>query len=177
MDDRIDDGRTLDGRRPQRIGELAQRLGLTARALRYWEERGLLPRARRTAGGLRVYGEEHVRASRGIQRLKQAGFTLDEIVAAQTAMVGSATALSGMGALAATLAAREAQIRERIREQQALLSELEAARGCVGLCDGCHGKRYDSDCITCLTHASGHAMPDCLSSLLEAAAARTPHAS
>jgi MerR family transcriptional regulator, copper efflux regulator len=162
-----------EGRRSQRIGELSQRLGLTPRALRYWEERGLLPAARRTAGGLRIYGDEHVRASRGIQRLKQAGFTLEEIVSIQGAMRGSTTALSGMGTLATSLSAREAQIRERIREQQALLLELEAARRCVGLCDGCHGKRYDAECIRCLTDASGHAIPDCLSSLLEAAATRT----
>ncbi|NED84009.1 MerR family DNA-binding transcriptional regulator, partial [Streptomyces sp. SID11233] len=38
-----------------RIGELAQRAGTTARALRYYEARGLLA-ARRDAHGHRVYG-------------------------------------------------------------------------------------------------------------------------
>ncbi len=152
-----------------KIGELADRLGLTTRALRYWEERSLLPPARRTSGGMRVYGDEHVRAARGILRLKQAGFALDEIVEIQRALHGSPSALDGMGGMARSLQLREERIRERIAEQQVLLAELEAARRCIGLCDGCHGKPYDADCITCLADASGHAMPDCLSSLLEAA--------
>jgi DNA-binding transcriptional MerR regulator len=156
-----------------KIGELADRLGLTTRALRYWEERSLLPPARRTSGGMRVYGDEHVRAARGILRLKHAGFTLDEIVEIQRALHGSTSALEGMGDTSRSLAAREARIRERIAEQQALLAELEAARRCIGLCDGCHGKTYDAECITCLTDASGHAVPDCLSSLLEAATMKT----
>jgi len=156
-----------------KIGELADRLGLTTRALRYWEERSLLPPARRTSGGMRVYGDEHVRAARGILRLKHAGFALDEIVEIQRALNGSPTALDGMGGMARSLAVREAHIRERIAEQQVLLAELEAARRCIGLCDGCHGKSYDADCITCLGDASGHAMPDCLSSLLEAATLKT----
>jgi len=159
-----------------KIGELAERLGLTTRALRYWEERSLLPPARCTSGGMRVYGDEHVRAARGILRLKQAGFALDEIVEIQRALNVSTSALEGMGDLAKSLSCREEAIRERIREEQALLAELEAARRCVGLCDGCEGKLYDAECITCLNDASGHAIPDCLSSLLEAATSRAPGA-
>jgi DNA-binding transcriptional MerR regulator len=159
-----------------KIGELAERLGLTTRALRYWEERSLLPQARRTSGGMRVYGDEHVRAARGILRLKHAGFSLDEIVDIQRALNVSTTALEGMGELAKSLSAREEAIRERIREEQTLLAELEAARRCVGLCDGCEGKLYDAECITCLNDASGHAIPDCLSSLLEAATSPAPEA-
>ena len=66
-----------------RIGAVARLLGLTPRALRYWEQRGLLPPARRTAGGTRVYGDEHVAAARGVVQLKQAGFSLDDICATQ----------------------------------------------------------------------------------------------
>jgi DNA-binding transcriptional MerR regulator len=167
-------GAAADGR-DVKIGDLAERLGLTTRALRYWEERSLLPPARRTAGGMRVYGEEHVRAARGILRLKHAGFTLDEIVDIQRAMHGSSTALQGMGQMAGSLAARETALRQRIAEEQALLAELEAARRCVSLCDGCEGKQYDAECIRCLIEASGHAMPDCLTSLLEAATMKTIH--
>jgi len=163
-----DDGRLV------KIGALADRLGLTTRALRYWEERSLLPPARRTQGGMRVYGDEHVRAARGVLRLKLAGFSLDEIVDIQRALKHSTSALGGMADLARSLSMREEAIRERIREEQTLLAELEAARRCVGLCDGCEGKLYDADCITCLNDASGHAIPDCLSSLLEAATSRSP---
>jgi DNA-binding transcriptional MerR regulator len=62
-----------------RIGELATRSGLTPDALRYYERFGLMPRARRTAGGYRVYP---VDATERIQFIKQAqanGLTLTEI--------------------------------------------------------------------------------------------------
>src|SRR5881628_1531392 len=62
-----------------RIGELAARSGLTPDALRYYERLGLMPRARRTAGGFRVYP---VDATERIEFIKQAqanGLTLVEI--------------------------------------------------------------------------------------------------
>jgi DNA-binding transcriptional MerR regulator len=153
-----------------RIGDLARRLGLTARALRYWEERGLLPPAERTSGGTRVYGDVHVRAARGILRLKRAGFSLEEITSLQQGMRNRGTALAGMRALNTALDEREQFLRIRIRESLGLLEELQTARGCVSLCDGCEGKPYDADCITCLSEASGHSVPDSLRGLLQAAA-------
>ena len=152
-----------------KIGDLSRRLDLTTRTLRYWEELGLLPPTRRTDGGLRVYGEEHVRAARGIVRLKHAGFSLDAITHMQRGMKETRTALEGMTSIAASLAEREQEIRAHIREQEILLEELASARRCAGLCDGCHGKVFDSECIACLSEASGHTMPDCLRSVLEAA--------
>ncbi len=40
------------------IGELAERAGVNRETLRYYERRGLLKPARRTAGGYRIYDEE-----------------------------------------------------------------------------------------------------------------------
>ena len=40
------------------IGELAERAGVHRETLRYYERRGLLKPARRTAGGYRIYDEE-----------------------------------------------------------------------------------------------------------------------
>ena len=41
-----------------RIGELAARAGVTTRTIRYYEELGLLPPARRTSGGARRYTDD-----------------------------------------------------------------------------------------------------------------------
>ncbi|MFE3877119.1 MerR family transcriptional regulator [Kitasatospora sp. NPDC059146] len=60
-----------------RIGELAERAGTTARALRYYEQLGLLP-ARRAGNGYRAYGEEDVRLLREIRMLQDFGFGLEE---------------------------------------------------------------------------------------------------
>ncbi|MGW3265589.1 MerR family transcriptional regulator [Streptomyces sp. NPDC001056] len=60
-----------------RIGELAARAGTTARALRYYEARGLLP-ARRDEKGHRAYGEEDLRLLEQIRTLRDFGFELEE---------------------------------------------------------------------------------------------------
>ncbi|MEU4118865.1 MerR family transcriptional regulator [Kitasatospora sp. NPDC028055] len=60
-----------------RIGELAERAGTTTRALRYYEELGLLP-ARRAGNGYRAYGEEDLRLLREIRMLQDFGFGLEE---------------------------------------------------------------------------------------------------
>ncbi|MDX3853103.1 MerR family transcriptional regulator [Streptomyces sp. AK02-01A] len=55
-----------------RIGELADRAGVSTRALRYYEEQGLL-RPQRTASGQRVYPESAVDRVGLIQQLYTAG--------------------------------------------------------------------------------------------------------
>ena len=61
-----------------RIGELARRTGATARALRYYEERGLLGPGR-GSNGYREYGPEAVMRVRNIRRLLEAGLTSDDV--------------------------------------------------------------------------------------------------
>jgi DNA-binding transcriptional MerR regulator len=61
-----------------RIGELARRTGATTRALRYYEERGLLGPGR-GANGYRDYGPEAVVRVRNIRRLLEAGLSSDDI--------------------------------------------------------------------------------------------------
>ncbi|MDX3195463.1 MerR family transcriptional regulator [Streptomyces sp. MN03-5084-2B] len=60
-----------------RIGELAQRTGVTTRALRFYEDQGLL-RARRAANGYRDYDEDDLQLVKEIQTLQTVGLTLDE---------------------------------------------------------------------------------------------------
>ncbi|RIJ52129.1 MerR family transcriptional regulator [Clavibacter lycopersici] len=55
-----------------RIGDVAGRAGVSTRALRYYEEQGLLP-AERTTSGQRVYPEAAVERVQLIQRLYAAG--------------------------------------------------------------------------------------------------------
>jgi len=55
-----------------RIGELARRAGVSTRALRYYEEQGLLT-SERTGGGQRVYPDAAVERVRLIQQLFAAG--------------------------------------------------------------------------------------------------------
>jgi len=63
-----------------RIGELAQRVGLTERTIRYYEELGLLDSVKRLEGGQRLYTEDDVRRLRFVQKLKMLGLSLQEML-------------------------------------------------------------------------------------------------
>ncbi len=65
-----------------RIQEVASELGLTTRAIRYYEEIGLLKPAARTEGAYRLFGPDDVERLRFIKGLRDdAGFSLTEIAA------------------------------------------------------------------------------------------------
>jgi DNA-binding transcriptional MerR regulator len=68
------------------IRELANQTGVSSKTLRYWENRGLLPKPGRTHTGYRVYPVEAVRRVQFIRKAKSIGFTLAEI----RALIGSA---------------------------------------------------------------------------------------
>ncbi|MET9398392.1 MerR family transcriptional regulator [Kitasatospora sp. NPDC002965] len=61
-----------------RIGELARVTGTTARALRHYEQAGLLSSGR-APNGYRVYGEGAAVRVRNIRGLLEAGFTLEDV--------------------------------------------------------------------------------------------------
>ncbi|WP_144663342.1 heavy metal-responsive transcriptional regulator [Paenarthrobacter nicotinovorans] len=62
-----------------RIGETAAAAGLTAKTLRFYEDRGLLPAADRAPNGYRDYSEETVSRLEFIRRGRTAGLTLAQI--------------------------------------------------------------------------------------------------
>jgi len=62
-----------------RIGEVASRSGVSVDTVRYYERRKLLPLARRTEGGFRLFTPEVVERVRFIKQAQDLGFSLDEI--------------------------------------------------------------------------------------------------
>ncbi|HSK96489.1 MAG TPA: MerR family transcriptional regulator [Euzebyales bacterium] len=64
------------------IGELARRSSLPVKTLRYYSDIGLLPPARRTSAGYRLYGEEQRLRLDTIKTLRGLGFGLADISAA-----------------------------------------------------------------------------------------------
>lgn len=61
------------------IGTLAERVGLSLRTVRYYEEIGLFEPAARSQGGFRLYGSEQEARVRGLRSMKPLGFSLDEM--------------------------------------------------------------------------------------------------
>lgn len=65
--------------RSHRIGEVTERVGLSTRTVRYYEEVGLVAPLERTAGGFRLYSDHDVRRLERAKQLKPLGFSLEEV--------------------------------------------------------------------------------------------------
>jgi DNA-binding transcriptional MerR regulator len=63
----------------QFIGAIATRAGVLIKTLRYYEAVGLLPRARRTAAGYRLYTSDTVDRVQFIKKAQGLGLRLEEI--------------------------------------------------------------------------------------------------
>jgi DNA-binding transcriptional MerR regulator len=61
------------------IGIVAKKLGVSVDAIRFYERNSLLPRAARTEGGFRQYGESDIETLAFIRRVQGLGFKLSEI--------------------------------------------------------------------------------------------------
>lgn len=61
------------------IGELATATRVKIVTIRYYEQVGLMPAPARTEGNYRSYNGEHVNRLQFIRRLRELGFTLDEV--------------------------------------------------------------------------------------------------
>ncbi len=62
-----------------KIGELAKQSGVAAHTIRFYEQQGLLPKAKRTSAGYRTYDKDALKRVAGIQCAKHLGFSLDQI--------------------------------------------------------------------------------------------------
>ncbi len=65
--------------RLMQIGEAADRVGLSIRTIRHYEDAGLIVPSARSEGGFRLYTEPDLDRLAVVKRMKPLGFTLDEM--------------------------------------------------------------------------------------------------
>jgi DNA-binding transcriptional MerR regulator len=106
--------------RTWRIGEVAERTGLTRRTLRHYDELGLLVPAARSWSDYRLYDEADLLRLLQIQNLKALGLSLPEIADALADPELDATA---------TLRSHLAHLKERIAAEQRLADRLQSLAG------------------------------------------------
>ncbi|MFF2511831.1 MerR family transcriptional regulator [Streptomyces sp. NPDC058086] len=109
-----------------RIGELARATGTTARALRHYEQAGLIS-SERASNGYRIYAERAVVRVRNIRYLLSAGLTLDDVRVFLSCLDGDVAAAPPSDRGLRVALERLAVLNERIAAQTEARDRLEAA--------------------------------------------------
>jgi DNA-binding transcriptional MerR regulator len=131
------------------IGELAKRAGLNAKTVRFYEDEGLLPRARRSASGYRLYGDADVARLQLVRRMRLLGLSLPATKTLVQRALSGDCALFGEELMASIAAQRESVARQ-IEELEALRSELDRLDAHIRhCCDGCDPGTMASECGFC----------------------------
>ena len=61
------------------VGNLAERVGLSPRTIKHWEDKGIIVPDMRSEGGFRLYSESYVHLCKLITDLQRFGYSLEEI--------------------------------------------------------------------------------------------------
>jgi len=118
------------------IGEAAQASAVSAKMIRHYEAIGLLPPARRTASGYRVYDEQDIRVLQFIHRGRALGFSLENIAGLLALWQDKQRASADVRRLAEQ---HIGELNRKIAELESMKRTLEA------LAHSCHGDQR-SDC-------------------------------
>ncbi len=114
------------------IGEMSRRTGVKVPTIRFYEEKGLLPRPHRTAGNQRRYDRAALERLSFIRHARDLGLPLDDIAALLSLEGATGEDLDR----AHDIAERQRQrLRERILRLQRLQRELDRI---ASACDGRH---------------------------------------
>lgn len=111
--------------RQLKIGELAARLDLNPRTIRFYEQAGILPEPERSRGGFRLYGDEDTERLRFVKTAQRLGLTLGEI---KEVLAFRDRDERPCRYVAAVIEHRLAEIDERMRELRTLKHELTELR-------------------------------------------------
>jgi len=121
------------------IGEVADRVGLSLRTVRYYEEQGLLTPQTRSAGGFRLYGTDQVDRLALIKQMKPLGFAVGEmrelldardvLRAPDAGPEAHRAAADQLGDYATRAAERCGKLREQLSQAEGLAGQLRREAG------------------------------------------------
>ncbi len=142
---------TLSGELMQ-IGVVAERVGLSLRTIRYYEEVGLVAPTERSPGGFRLYPERDIQRLRLIKQMKPLEFSLEQMRDLLTTVEELAAASDGdaerIGELRDRLSmfqvivdARIATLREQLHRTEDFAQLLRAPASVDGPLDSRGGSR------------------------------------
>ena len=143
-----------------KVGELARKTGKTVRALRLYEEMGLLRPASRTQGRFRLYGADEVARVYWIGKLQQMGFSLSEIRGLLEVVEASRTGPDAMHSVRELFRTRLEETRNQVAKLLELERDLAESLAYLEGCRACNETAGPQACSSCDSeHGDRHHMP------------------
>jgi MerR family copper efflux transcriptional regulator len=119
------------------VGELAQAVGKTVRAIHHYEELGLLEPDARSKGRFRLYDQDAVTRVRWIAKLHDLGLSLTQIQEVVSTWEHSTSAARANATIREMYAAKLEDTRTQIERLHELERELEASISYLDACEPC----------------------------------------
>ncbi len=141
------------------IGEVAAKLGLSLRTIRYYEELGLLKPKGRTEGRFRLYTEAEVTRLQAIQTLKNLGYSLKDITELMRTTASSKTGHELVTRMLRDLQRQEDIAKEQLKWCKETLKSIDSASRLLANCLGCNRKPTKSHCLHCRVFPSEEEVP------------------
>ncbi len=136
------------------IKAIAEKTGKTTRALRYYEQLGILLPDMRTDAGYRMYSEKAVFQIEWIDKLNRLGFSLPNIKSFLSSFENVESAADMMTQLGNLYQEKLVEVQQQIAQLKQLSQELQDSIQFTQLCKPCHLRTDQSDCTSCTLH--GH---------------------
>jgi len=147
------------------IGQLAKAVHKTPRALRLYEQKGLIHPDSRSQGGFRLYGLSALSRLEWILRLSELGLSLDEIQSMLEEIGAAENGDVAMSVLRDEYHRRVAEVTAQIERLEALRQGLKAGLRYMERCRGCGRTELPKSCAKCIAEV-GDALPASIGGLL-----------
>ena len=131
------------------IGRLAQQAGTTTRAVRYYEEMGLIKPEGRSPGGFRYYSDQQLDRLRMILSLKGMEFDLDQIKTILDKQSNNETGGKLASAMLSDLNSRLDEVDRQLEHYQQLKDKLRQNIQSLCNCLPCDLRLEDRLCVNC----------------------------
>jgi MerR family Zn(II)-responsive transcriptional regulator of zntA len=144
------------------IGEIARRAGMSVRAVRYYEELGLLQPDSHSSGGFRLYSEKNLKRLRVIDFLKSLGLSLAEIREILLAKKSSGGNIESVRTLFKIYGERLSQIESQIKALSDMRDEIAQVVTILRSCQSC-GRDVLLDaksCADCANLVARESLPE-----------------
>lgn len=133
-----------------RVGILAKKSGKTTRALRFYEQLGLLIPQKRTESGYRLYGEEALIQVQWIEQLQDMGFSLGDIKGFLEGLDQAQHRPTKMNQIRSFYEERLRETRDNIQKLLALEKRLEYSLLALDPCVRCDTNAGEHHCRSCI---------------------------